>query len=95
MTSTLVDVLPGLLPAEAGGSATSAGRTLRFGSGAGFRDHGAMGPHRFYTVERTARHLVRARCECGWATPEVHSAGLAGSIWDRHEEAAETRRSTA
>ena len=48
------------------------------------------GMHDFYTIEsrrdRVHHTTFRARCACGWTTPPALTAGLAGSVWDRHRE---------
>ena len=39
--------------------------------------------HRFLGVD-SRREGHTAACSCGWTSPTVGTAGLAGSAWDEH-----------
>lgn len=43
----------------------------------------AVGEHRFSGIE-SFRDGHRARCSCGWVSRKYGTAGMAGSVWDRH-----------
>lgn len=42
-----------------------------------------MGEHRFSGIE-SSRDGHRATCSCGWRSGRYGTAGMAGSVWDRH-----------
>jgi hypothetical protein len=42
-----------------------------------------VGEHRFKGIE-SSREGHRAACSCGWRSLAYGTAGMAGSVWDRH-----------
>ena len=50
-----------------------------------------MGEHRFTGIEST-RDGHRATCSCGWRSMRYGTAGMAGSVWDRHRDGQDEHR---
>ena len=49
------------------------------------------GPHGSFRIE-VQHDQVFAVCACGWRSAPAMNAGLAGALWDKHRDEANTER---